>query len=108
MSWYRSLYWKIAIGFMLCLAGMLVVQAVLFVWVASRSGPTMPGQPPERFVQTIAAEISAALEREPDLSLQQFVRDEYGRDAHPVLVILTDGRMAGNGTFPDSFVQEAR
>jgi hypothetical protein len=31
MSWYRSLYWKIAIGFMLCLAAMLVVQAVLFV-----------------------------------------------------------------------------
>ena len=93
---------------MVCLAAMLVVQAVLFVWVASRSGPTMPGQPPERFVETIAAEISAALEREPDLSLQQLVREEYGRDAHPVLVILNDGRMAGNGTFPDAFVEEAR
>ena len=30
---------------------MLVVQAMLFVWVASRTGPTMPGQPPERFAR---------------------------------------------------------
>ena len=36
--WYRSLYWRIAIGFVLCLAAMLVVQAMLFVWVLARSG----------------------------------------------------------------------
>jgi signal transduction histidine kinase len=108
MNWYRSLYWRIAIGFMLCLATMLVVQAVLFVWVASRSGPTMPGQPPERFADTVAAETASALERDPDLDLQQFVRDEYARDAHPVFVLLADGRMAANGTFPPDFIDQAR
>ena len=49
MSWHRSLYWRIAIGFVLFLAAMLVVQAVLFTWVISRSGETVPGQSPGRF-----------------------------------------------------------
>jgi signal transduction histidine kinase len=109
MKWYRSLYWKVAAGFMVCLAAMLVVQAMLFIWVASRAGPTVPGQPPERFAGAVAAEISAALERNPDLDLPQFVRAEYGGSAHPVLVMLSDGRMAGNGgTFPEPLVRQAQ
>jgi signal transduction histidine kinase len=109
MTWYRSLYWKIAIGFMACLATMLVVQAMLFIWVASRSGPTVPGQPPERFAGVVAAEISTALERDTELDLRQFVRAEYGGSAHPVFVMMADGRTAGNGgTFPEPLVRQAQ
>ena len=36
-KWYQSLYWRIAIGFLLCLALLLVVQAMLFVWLVARS-----------------------------------------------------------------------
>ena len=109
MTWYRSLYWRTAIGFMLCLAAMLVVQALLFLWVASRTGPTAPGQPPERFAETVAAEISSAIERDPALDLTRLVREEYGKDAHPVLVMMTDGRVASNGgTLPDDLVAQAR
>jgi signal transduction histidine kinase len=108
MTWYRSLYWKIGIGFMLGLAAMLVVQAMLFLWVASRSGPTVPGLPPERFAETVAAEIGTAFERESELDLQQFVREQYGGSAHPVLVLMADGGMAANGTFPAQFVQQTR
>jgi signal transduction histidine kinase len=109
MTWYRSLYWKIAIGFMACLATMLVVQALLFLWVASRSGPTVPGQPPERFAGVVAQEISAALDRDSQLDLRQFVRAEYGGSAHPVFVLMADGRTAGNGgTFPEPLVRQAQ
>src|SRR5262245_47753310 len=109
MKWYRSLYWKIAAGFMVCLAAMLVVQAVLFIWVASRTGPTVPGQPPERFAGAVATEITAALERDPHLDLQQFVKLEYGSSAHPVFVLMNDGRSAGNGgTFPEPLVRQAQ
>jgi signal transduction histidine kinase len=108
MKWHRSLYWKVAAGFMICLAAMLVVQAMLFIWVASLSGPTMPGRPPEGFAESVAAEISDAIEREPDLDLQQFVGDEYGRSAHPVLVLMIDGRLAQNGTLPAAYVDQAR
>jgi hypothetical protein len=108
--WYRSLYWRIAIGFMLCLAVMLVVQAVLFIWIASRAGPTMPGQPPARFAETVALDIAAAIEREPTLDVEKFVHEQYGRDSHPVLVMMTGGRVIenGGGPFPEQLVRQAR
>jgi signal transduction histidine kinase len=108
--WYRSLYWRIAIGFMLCLAVMLVVQAVLFIWVASRAGPTMPGQPPARFAETVALDIAGALEREPTLDVEKFVHEQYGRDSHPVLVMMRGGRVIenGGGPFPEPLVRQAR
>jgi signal transduction histidine kinase len=108
--WYRSLYWRIAIGFMLCLAVMLVVQAVLFIWVASRAGPTMPGQPPARFAETVALDIAGAIEREPTLDVEKFVHEQYGRDSHPVLVMMRGGRVIenGGGPFPEPLVRQAR
>ena len=108
--WYRSLYWRIALGFMLCLAVMLVVQAVLFIWVASRAGPTMPGQPPERFAETVARDIAGAIEREPALDVEKFVHEQYGRDSHPVLVMMRGGRVIenGGGAFPEQLLRQAR
>ena len=98
--WYRSLYWRITVGFVLCLAAMLVVQALLFVLVVSRSGPTMPGVPPERFGRTVAQELSQALERNAALDVKDFIRDQYGRDAHPMFVVLADGRTLSNSSEP--------
>jgi len=48
MTWYRSLYWRIALGVVGFLAAMLIVQAVLFVWAVSQSGRSLPGQSPAR------------------------------------------------------------
>src|SRR5437667_440160 len=67
MHWHRSLYWRIAVGFVLFLAAMLVVQAMLFVWVASRSGSTLPEQSSRRFSETVAVDLASALERDPNL-----------------------------------------
>jgi signal transduction histidine kinase len=108
--WYRSLYWRIAIGFMLCLAVMLVVQAFLFIWVASRAGPTMPGQPPARFAETVARDIAGAIEREPALDVEKYVHEQYGRDSHPVLVMMRGGRVIenGGGAFPEQLLRQAR
>ena len=97
MKWYRSLYRRIAIGFVACLAAMLVVQAMLFVWVASRSGPRVPGQPPERFAETVALQIADAVAADPSLDIARYVRDEYGRDTHQVVVIIADGSVMTNG-----------
>ncbi len=109
MTWYRSLYWRTAFVFMLCLAAMLVVQAMLFIWVSSRSGPTMPGQPPERFAETVAQDIALAIEREASLDVSKFVHEQFGKDSHPVLVMMSDGKVIENGGgFPDELVDEAR
>jgi anti-sigma-K factor RskA len=36
--WHRSLYWRIALGFIAFLAVLLVAQALLFLVLAGRTG----------------------------------------------------------------------
>src|SRR5262245_22394136 len=91
--WYKSLYWRIAIGFVLGLAAMLVVQAMLFVWIVPVSGPTVPTRP-ERFAQTIASDVAEALVQTPGVDVVQFVGSQFGRNALPFLVLMNDGRVA--------------
>jgi signal transduction histidine kinase len=108
MKWHHSLYWRIAVGFVGCLALLLLVQGVLFVWVVSRSAQ-IPNQPPDRFAQTVALDATEALERDPTLDLAQWVPQEYGRDAQPFFVLLRDGRtIEVNGSFPEPMVRDAR
>ena len=40
--WYRSLYWRIALGFIVFLTLMLVVQGALFLWLVGRSAGSLP------------------------------------------------------------------
>ena len=108
--WYRSLYWRIAFGFVLCLVAVLVAQALLLVFVASRSGPTLPGVPPERFARAVAQDLAQALERNPSLDLGAYIHEQYGREGHPLLVVLADGREFSNGygAAPAAMVEATR
>ncbi len=99
-QWFRSLYWRIAVGFVACLAAMLVVQALLLIFVASRSGPTLPGVPPDRFARAVAQDLAQLFERDTEVDVQAFLREQYGREAHPVFVVLADGREFNNGGGP--------
>jgi len=109
MKWHHSLYWRIAVGFVSCLALLLLVQAILFVFVVSRSAQTVPNQPPDRFAQTVALDASQALERDPTLDLAQYLRQEYARDAQPFFVLLRDGgAIEIGGSFPEPMVRESR
>ena len=110
MQWYRSLYWRIALGVVAFLAAMLVVQAVLFVWAVSQSGRSLPGQSPARLGQTVALDLANLLEREPQADLAKYVHDQYANYTHPFFVLMADGRLitSGSKTFPDAMVQMAR
>ena len=109
MKWHDSLYWRIAVGFVACLALLLLVQGVLFVWVVARAGPAIPNQPPGRFAQAVALDVSQALALDAALDIDAYVRTEYARDAQPFFVVLTDGRVTSvGGTFPDGMVANAR
>src|SRR5438067_12520941 len=107
MRWHKSLYWRIAIGFVLFLAAMLVVQAMLFTLVVARSGRTVPGQSPGRFSETVALDLSNALVGDPNLDLARYVREQYSQGAHPFFVMLADGRLitSGSSTFPESLLR---
>jgi len=94
--WYRSLYWRIGLGFVFGLAAMLVAQGVLLVWIFPRFGPTVPAQP-DRFARTMALELTEALEREPGLDVSDFVDSQFGNNALPFLILMADGREVKNG-----------
>ena len=98
MKWYRSLYFRIALGGVALLAAMLFVQAVLFTWAVSQSGRSLPGQSPMRFGQTIALDLAALLDRDPQADLGQYVHEQYAQYNHPFFVVLADGRVISSGS----------
>ena len=88
MTWYRSLYWRIALGVVGFLAAMLIVQAMLFVWAVSQSGRSLPGQSPARLGMTVALDLASVLERDPQIDLARYVHDQYAQYTHPFFVML--------------------
>ena len=110
MRWYRSLYWRIALGVVGFLAAMLVVQAMLFVWAVSQTGRSLPGQSPMRLAATVALDLANVLERDPQTDLTRYVHDQYAQYTHPFFVMLNDGRVitSGSTSFPEPLLQMAR
>ena len=109
MQWYRSLYFRIALGFVLFLAAMLVVQAVLFVWVMTQSTGTLQGEPPGRFAQSIAADVGGALDLDPALDISGYVRDQYVDAPRPFFIVLTSGTVITNGSqVSEAALEDAR
>lgn len=92
--WYRSLYWRITFGFIALLAMLLLVQGLLFLWLTDRFVGT--SRPPSELVRLVAAEISAELERNPGVALEEFVRNRFSHIFQPFLVVLKDGQRGSN------------
>ena len=63
LVWYRSLYWRIALGFVALLATLLVLQVLVFLWISGRMDDLFPNRTPAQFAGTIATDLSAALAR---------------------------------------------
>src|SRR5262245_35049513 len=103
MRWYRSLYFRIAVGVVGLLAGMLVVQAMLFTWAVSQSGRSLAGQSPARLGMNVALDLASVLERDSQTDLQRYVHDQYAQYTHPFFVLLADGRLvtSGSSSFPE-------
>ena len=93
--WYRSLYWRIAFGFIALLAMLLLAQGVLYLWLTDRFVGT-PARTPTQLASLVAAEVSAELEQHPDLNLEEFVRNRFAHIYQPFLVVLRDGRRGSN------------
>ena len=93
LVWYRSLYWRIGLGFIACVAGLLIAQAVLFVWLTNPSQGTLPGGSPQRFATLVASDISTALDADPSLDIAKYVQENFDHVTRPIVVFLRDGRI---------------
>src|SRR6185312_1372110 len=93
--WYRSIYWRIAFGFIAMLAVLLLTQGLLFLWLTDRIFGTAP-RTPEQLARNVAEEVGAEFQQHPDTDLEALVRDRFSHVYQPFLVVLTNGQRASN------------
>ena len=108
--WFRSLYVRIAIGFVALLAALLLAQAALFLWLSGRLDALPQGRTPQQLADFVARELSDAITIRPDLDLEAHVRTEFSGIKWPFAVLMHDGRRATNqaGAFPRGFPRAPR
>ena len=88
---WRSLYWRIALGFVGLLAVLLALQVAVFLWISGRAAELF-GESPSAFVQTIASDLAAALSADPALDVDAYLNDRYRGSPRPFAVAFVDGR----------------
>jgi signal transduction histidine kinase len=93
--WYRSLYWKIAFGFIAMLAVLLLSQVLLFLWLTDRIFAATP-RTPAQLATMVADEVAGEIQQRPDVDLDAFVRLRFSHIYQPFLVVLTNGQRASN------------
>src|SRR5688572_31441779 len=96
VPWRKSLYWRIALGLFAFVALMLVAEGALFLWISQRLAGAMPARSPRQLAGLVARDVGAALARDPTMSLDTYLADQYKGVAHTFFVALRDGRVASN------------
>jgi two-component system OmpR family sensor kinase len=108
--WYRSLYWRIALGYIALLALLLIVQTGLAVWLTDRMWGRA-SRTPSQLAELVAQDVSAQLTLTPELDVEDHLRRRYGSGYQPfVLVIEGDRRTLSNRptAVPPSLGRDAR
>jgi signal transduction histidine kinase len=101
VAWHRSLYGRIAIGYLLLIALALAAQGSVILWMVDRSTRLRaPGAS-----RALADELGRQLAADPNLDLQHF--SDTSLPGEHVFVIMKDGRVAGEKYPPESTVQRA-
>jgi len=109
-AWYRSLYWRIALGFVALLAALLLVQGLLFLWLTARVDQSPAGRTPQQLADYVARQLSLALTDEPRLDLDAYVRERFADVPRAFAVVMADGRRTSNrpdalpGGFPGTMM----
>jgi HAMP domain-containing protein len=107
--WYRSLYWRIALGLFAFLALMLTAQGALFLWMTDRIAGSMPARSPRRLAALVASDVSAALNANASLKLEQYLPEQYGEILQTFVIIMRDGRTFSNhNDVPDALLEAVR
>jgi signal transduction histidine kinase len=107
--WYRSLYWRIALGLFAFLALMLTAQGALFLWMTDRIAGSMPARSPRRLAALVGADVSGAMNANPSLDLQRYLPEQYGETLQTFVIIMRDGRTFSNhDDVPEALLEAVR
>jgi signal transduction histidine kinase len=107
--WYRSLYWRIALGLVAFLALMLVAEAALFLWLTDTIAGSYPARSPRRLAELVASDVGGALTANRNLDLDPYLQEQYGDALQTFVVIMDDGRtVANHDDVPPALVEAVR
>ena len=91
--WYKSLYWRIALGFVALLATLLALQGLVLMWLTGRTAEFLPGRSPVELAQAIAADVAATLAERPEVDLDAHVNSRFTSAYRSYAVVTSDGRV---------------
>jgi signal transduction histidine kinase len=107
--WYRSLYWRIALGLVAFLALMLAAEAGLFLWLTDTIAGSFPARSPRRLAVLVASDVGAALAANRNLDLEPYLHEQYGDALQTFVIIMDDGRTLSNhDDVPSPLVEAVR
>jgi signal transduction histidine kinase len=107
--WYRSLYWRIAIGFIAFLALTLVAQGGLFLWLSTQREAALPPRLLGDLAALVAEELGDAAERGSGMELALLAEERFRDLGRPAALVLADGRVvAGDLEPPPPLVEDVR
>src|SRR5262245_57965580 len=92
-AWYRSLYWRIALGLVVFLALLLGAQGLLYIYLTDRLAGSMPARSPRELAVNVASDVSSALTRDPALDLAKYIHTSYDHVFQPIVIVMRDGRV---------------
>ena len=87
----------------LFLSLLLGAQGALFIYTSDRIAGSMPATSPRRLAVLVASDLTAALDTDPAMDVEGYVRDQYSRVFQPFIVLMRDGREVSN---PPAFIPD--
>src|SRR5688572_14996497 len=106
--WYRSFYWRVALGLFGFLALTLAAEAAIFLWMSGQISDSLPARQPMRAARIIATDLEAALEANPRLDLARHVETQYGNVLQTFAIAMRDGRTATSGDIAPEVIDAMR
>jgi signal transduction histidine kinase len=94
--WYRSLYWRIALGLIAFLAIMLAAEGGIFLWMTDRIAGAMPARSPRRLAALVASDLGTALTANSQLEIENYIQEQFGHTLQTFVVIMRDGQILAN------------
>src|SRR5262245_21045458 len=96
LRWYRSLYWRIALGLIAFLAIMLAAEGGIFLWMTDRIAGSMPARSPRRLAALVASDLGTALTANRSLDIENYIQEQFGHTLQTFVVIMRDGQILAN------------
>jgi signal transduction histidine kinase len=107
-SWYRSLYWRVGLGFVVFLGLLLIAQAVVVVWLTGRAQDRLPGASNAALADSVASAVRDRIEEDPSASIGELIASQFSDEPQSFIVVMADGGVFSNRRVPPQLLENAQ